>query len=84
MSIYSGISPATLASWLSEAQTAYHELITGTLVVSVSLGDQRLAFNQAQAPALAAHIRSIQTAIAIASGTTSAARPAVATWNRTT
>jgi len=84
MSIYAGIATSTLRTWLSEAQTAYHELITGTLVVSVSLGDQRLSFNQAQAPALAAHIRSIQTAIAIASGSTSAARPAVATWNRTT
>lgn len=84
MSIYAGIAISTLRTWLAEAQTAYHELITGTLVVSVSLGDQRLSFNQAQAPALAAHIRSIQTAIAIASGTASAARPAVATWNRTT
>lgn len=79
MSVYAGISPSTLSAWLSEAQTALHELVTGAQVVSLSRGDQRLAFTAADVDKLKRHIRDIQIALGIAG---SSSRPAVARWTR--
>lgn len=83
MSIYSGIPLATLQTRLTEAQDALHALLTGTLTVSLGAGDKRLAFNQADIPALRTYIADLMRAIAIASGAASGSRaPAVATWTR--
>lgn len=84
MSIYAGIPVATLQTRLTEAQTAYHALQTGQQVVSLGSGDKRLSFTAAESDKLARYIRELQTAIAIAQGSTTdpRSRPAVATWTR--
>lgn len=46
-----------LQTWLAEARAAYHELITGTAVVSMSQGGRTLSYNQAQTVKLAQYIR---------------------------
>lgn len=83
MNLFSGVSASTLATWLSESQAAYHALNSGQQVVSLSYGDKRLSFTPAEADRLARYIREIQTAIAIAQGSTDPrARPSIATWTR--
>lgn len=82
MSLFSGVSTATLTTWLSEAQTALHEVSIGKRTVTLALGDKRVSFSPADVRALRAHIAQIQTAIAIATGSTSASPVSVATWTR--
>ena len=85
MSIYDGISTATLQTRLVEAQDALHALLVGTKTVSLSLGDKRLTFANApdQIAKLTSYIAQLQTAIAIAQGTTPANTfTSVATWTR--
>lgn len=80
--IYAGISLATLTTWLLEAQNAYHKLAVGARVVSLSIGDKRVAFSEAEIPALRSHIVSLQTAISIARGDSAGKPYSVATWTR--
>lgn len=83
MSIFSGVSSATLSTWLTESQTAYHALNSGQQVVALSYGDKRLTFTPATANRLAQYIRELQTAIAIAAGSADPrARPSIAAWTR--
>lgn len=83
MSIYTGISLATLQTRLTEAQDAFHALNTGAQTVSISTGDKRINFTPAEVDKLRAYIADLQRAIAIASGGTDPrARPSIATWTR--
>ena len=82
MSLFTGVSTATLTVWLSEAQTALHEVSIGKRTVTLALGDKRVSFSPADVRALRAHIAQIQTAIAIATGNTTGSPVSVATWTR--
>lgn len=83
MSIYTGISTATLQSRLTEAQDAYHALSLGKQTVSLSIGDKRLTFTPADTRRLASYIAQLQREIAIASGNaTASGLYATATWTR--
>ena len=82
MSLFSGVSTATLTTWLSEAQTALREVSIGNRTVTLALGDKRVSFSPADVRALRAHIAQIQTAIAIATGNTTGSPVSVATWTR--
>lgn len=84
MSIYAGVATATLQSWLTEAQTAFHELVVLKRTVNVAIGDKRVAFafSASGVADLKAHIRGLQTAIAIAQGSSTGSPYSVATWNR--
>lgn len=82
MSLFSGVSTVTLQGWLTEAQTALHEVSVGKRTVSLALGDKRLQFGPADIRALRAHISQLQVAIAIATGASSASPMSVATWTR--
>lgn len=82
MSLFTGVSVITLNQWLSEAQVALHEVATGKRTITLSLGDKRVSFSPADVRALRAHISQLQTAIAVATGSTSASPMSVATWTR--
>ena len=86
MSIYAGVSAVTLQTWLTEAQTALHELVILKRTVNVAIGDKRVAFafSASGVADLKTHIRGLQTAIAIAQGTSTGSPYSVATWNRVT
>lgn len=64
MATFTGIPLETLATWLSEAQTAYHALNTGTQTVSVGTGDTRVTFTAAEVGKLKQYIADLQAAIA--------------------
>jgi len=81
-SIFSGIATATLQTWLTDAQTALHEVSIGKRTVTLALGDKRVSFSPADVRALRAHIAQIQTAIAIATGNPTGSPVSVATWTR--
>lgn len=68
MATFDGIPLETLATWLSEAQTAYHALNTGTQTVSVGTGDTRVTFTAAQVADLRRYISDLQAAITTLSG----------------
>lgn len=82
MSAFDGVTLATLNTWLSEAQTALHEVAVGKRTVSLSLGDKRIAFGPADIRALRAHISQLQVAIAVLGGTATSSPVSVATWTR--
>ena len=89
MSIYDGIAPSVLSARLAEAQDAYHALNMGAKVVSTGLGDKKLTFTPADVRRLATYISELQTALAIASGTSTTTSStaagglaAVAQWTR--
>ena len=89
MSIYDGIAPSVLSARLAEAQTAYHSLNMGAKVVSTGLGDKKLTFTPADVRRLASYIAELQTALSIASGSSSVTSTsaagglaATATWTR--
>jgi hypothetical protein len=63
MATLDGIPLETLAAWLTEAQTAYHALSTGTQTVSVGTGDTRVTFTAAQVADLRRYIADLQAAI---------------------
>ncbi len=67
MATFTGIALETLAAWLTEAQTAYHALNTGTQTVSVGTGDTRVTFTAAQVADLRRYIADLQAAIALLS-----------------
>lgn len=70
MATFTGIPLETLATWLTEAQTAYHALNTGTQTVSIGQGDTRVAFTAAEVDKLKQYIADLQAAIALLSGIT--------------
>jgi hypothetical protein len=89
MSIYDGIAPSVLSARLTEAQDAYHALNLGAKVVSIGFGDKKTAFTPADVRRLAAYIAELQTALSIASGSSSVTSTsaagglaATATWTR--
>jgi hypothetical protein len=82
MSIYAGISLATLQSRLTEAQDAYHALNTGAQTVSISTGDKRLSFTPATVDKLRTYIKDLQSAIDVAQGITPRRLTSVAKWTR--
>ena len=82
MSEFTGVSSATLQTWLTEAQAALHQLSVGTALVSLGAGDKRMAFTPADTAALRKYILRLQIALTVAQGATPAAPYAVATWVR--
>ena len=81
-SIFSGISTATLQGWLTDAQNALQQLALGKQVVRIQSADGKaVAFTAGDTDKLRAHIRALQSAIAINSGS-SALPYSVATWTR--
>ena len=59
---------ATLQTRLTEAETAYHALMTGTKVVSVGAGDDRVTYQATQAVKLASYIADLNQQISEAQG----------------
>ena len=82
MSEFDGIALVTLNTWLSEAQTALHELSVGKKTVSVSMGDKRVSFGLAEVRQLRAYIGRLQIELAIRAGGSAATPYSVATWER--
>ena len=65
---------ATLQTRLSEAETAYHALMTGAKKASVGLGDMQVTYARADAGRLASYIAQLKTEIAVAGGSVSGQR----------
>lgn len=67
-----GVPTATLQQWLSEAQAAYHQLLTGgrAQVVTYGQGDgqKSVTYNRANAGQLLAWIQMLQQALGIGCG----------------
>lgn len=82
MSEFTGISSTTLSTWLSEAQTALHDLSVGKRVVHIATGDKTLSFTAANVRQLRSYIGRLQMEIAIRAGNTTAQPYSVATWTR--
>lgn len=72
MATFDGIPLETLATWLTEAQTAYRALNTGQQTVSLGTGDTRVTFTAAQVADLRRYIADLQAAI---TALTTSARP---------
>lgn len=68
---------ATLQTRLSEAESAYHRLLTGSLEESIGLGDMQVRYSRAEAPLLAAYIASLRSEIVVLGGTSGARRRAI-------
>lgn len=64
----------TLQARLTEAETAYHRLLTGSQKESIGLGDMRVTYTQANADRLAAYISQLKSACAAAGDTTQGPR----------
>lgn len=67
---------ATLQTRLTEAESAYHRLLTGSLEESIGLGDMQVRYTKAEAPNLAAYISSLRGQIIALGGATGARRRA--------
>jgi uncharacterized 2Fe-2S/4Fe-4S cluster protein (DUF4445 family) len=80
-SIFSGISTTVLQGWLTDSQNALQQLALGKQVVRVQTGEKGITFTSADVDKLKAHIRALQSAIAINSGS-SGLPYSVATWTR--
>jgi hypothetical protein len=61
---------ATLQARLTEAEAAYHSLMTGALVAEVQHSDMRQRYTEANKGELAAYIASLKAQIAAAGGST--------------
>ena len=85
MNEFSGIPSATLSIWLTEAQTALHDLSVGKKVVTIaSVDGKRISFTPAEVDSLRSYCLRLQRAISVATGNTSnSGKPySVATWVR--
>jgi len=60
---------ATLQTRLTEAEAAYHRLMTGASEVTVQILDQRISYSEANANQLATYIDRLKAEIAAAGGT---------------
>jgi hypothetical protein len=67
---------ATLQTRLTEAESAYHRLLTGSLEESIGLGDMQVRYSKAEAPNLSAYISRLKGEIAALGGSTGARRRA--------
>ena len=82
MNEFTGIATATLRTWLADGQAAMQALALGKQVVRIQSADGKaVAFTAGDVDKLKAHIRSLQSAIAINSGS-SGLSYSVATWTR--
>ncbi|MBL8518196.1 MAG: hypothetical protein JNM76_14640 [Betaproteobacteria bacterium] len=59
---------ATLQTRLTEAESAYHKLMTGSKTVEVQHGDMRTKYTEAQAGTLLAYIADLRAQIAALGG----------------
>ena len=85
MNEFTGVSSATLSLWLTEAQTALHDLSVGKKVVTIASADgKRISFTPSETKELRSYILRLQRAISIATGNTSnSGLPySEATWTR--
>lgn len=82
MSEFTGISLATLNTWLTEAQLALHDLSVGKKVVKIGSSDKQLTFTQADIRQLRSYVGRLQMEIAIRAGQTTATPYSIATWTR--
>lgn len=62
--MFEGVAVATLETWLSEAQAAYHDLVTGAQVRTLIHGAKRIEYMRADAPRLAAYVALLRAAVA--------------------
>lgn len=65
---------ATLQTRLSEAESAYHKLLTGTKLVEIQHGDMRRKFMETEKGALLGYINDLKTQIAALGGTVTGLR----------
>lgn len=65
---------ATLQARLTEAETAYHRLLTGSQEEEVEHGDMRVKYSSAGKQQLAAYIQSLKAQIAALGGTVTGER----------
>lgn len=82
MSLFAGVSAVTLQAWLTDAQAAYHALMTGTKTVYVQHDTRRVQYSQATAAELWKYIESLQMELAILAGAPSGKPYSVAVWTR--
>lgn len=61
-------SLATLQTWLTEAETARHKLMTGSRTVSLTYAGRSVSYTSADLAALNSYIDDLKAQIAIASG----------------
>lgn len=60
----------TLQARLTEAEEAYHKLMTGAREVMVGDGDSRVTYAEADADRLAVYVRDLRQQISVAGGAT--------------
>jgi hypothetical protein len=83
MNEFSGISTATLRTWLIDGQAAMQQLSLGKQVVAIGTADGKtLRFTPGDLDKLRSYLRRLQVAISIAEGTSSGQPYSVATWTR--
>jgi hypothetical protein len=83
MNEFSGISTATLRTWLIDGQAAMQQLALGKQTVAVATADGKsIRFTPGDMDKLRSYLRRLQTAISIAEGTSSGQPWSVATWTR--
>lgn len=61
-------SLATLQTWLTEAETARHKLMTGSRAVSLTYAGRSVSYTSADLAALNSYIEDLKAQIATASG----------------
>jgi hypothetical protein len=65
---------STLRTWLSQAELARHQLLTGSMVERLQHGDEMTAYTPANIDKLDAYIASLRSQIAGSDGTASERR----------
>ena len=79
MAITDGVDSATLSTWLSQAQTAYADLMRGAKVVSLNYGmgdgQRSVTYSQTNAAALSEWIGELQRALNLPRSRRRALRP---------
>lgn len=68
---------STLQQRLTEAEQAYHRLLTGSQTESIGSGDRRVQYTQANADRLASYISSLKSQIGTLGGSAGLRRRAV-------
>ena len=63
--VLSGLDAATIQSWLTQAQNALQQLMTGGRVVTASYSDKSVTYTQAEIPALVQWVHLLQRALNI-------------------
>ena len=61
--MFEGIDDATLRTWLSEAQTALHEIEIGKRVVMLIHNGKRVEYQRSSMPSLRAYISHLNSAL---------------------